>query len=146
GKIYCATKQGYPEKGETWADYPGGYPLVYDPKTGQTKVYPIPIKHQGIISITPDESRDVAYISTCSDGHPAESSHFMILDLKTGKYRDLMDCNHIFAFIVVDHLGRAYHPIRGGDIARYDPKTDKVERLKQTIDGKAPTKESHLAD
>ena len=27
----------------------------------------------------------------------------------------------------------------GGDIARYDPKTDKLERLKQTIDGKPPT-------
>ena len=35
---------------------------------------------------------------------------------------------------------------RSGDIVRYDPKTDKVERLKQTIDGKVPTKESHLAD
>ena len=60
----------------------------------------------------------------------------MILDLKTGKYRDLLDCQHMYAFIVVDHLGRAYHPILGGDIARYDPKTDKLERLKQTIDGK----------
>src|SRR5262249_35852973 len=31
------------------------------------------------------------------------------------------------------------------DIACYDPKSDKVERLKQTIDGKPPTKESYLA-
>jgi hypothetical protein len=42
----------------------------------------------------------------------------------------------MYAFVVVDYLGRAYHPIRGGDIARYDPKTDKLERLTQTIDGK----------
>jgi hypothetical protein len=144
GKIYFGTKQGYPEKDEKRADYPGGYPMVYDPKTGKTRVYPIPIAHQGIISITPDESRDIAYISTCADARP-ESSHFMILDLKTGKYRDLMDCQHMFAFIVIDHLGRAYHPIQGGDIARYDPKVDKVERLKQTIDGQPPTKESFLA-
>jgi hypothetical protein len=146
GKIYFATKQGYPKKDEKRTDYPGGYPMVYDPKTGKTRVYPIPIKHQGIISITPDESRQVAYISTCSDERPIESTHFMILDLKTGKYRDLMDCRHMYAFIVVDYLGRAYHPILGGDIARYDPRTDKLERLKQTIDGKPPTKESHLAD
>jgi sugar lactone lactonase YvrE len=144
GKIYFATKQGYPGKDEKPTDYPGGYPMVYDPETGKTRVYPIPVAHQGIISITPDESRGVAYISTCADTRP-DSTHFMILDLKTGKYRDLLDCQHMFAFIVIDHKGRAYHPILGGDIARYDPSTDKLERLKQTIDGKPPTPESRLA-
>ena len=150
GKIYFGTKQGYPDtkKGEKREDYPGGYPMVYDPKTGKTKVYSIPVPHEGINSITPDESRGVAYISTCSDGRPGpgENAHFLILDLKTGKYRDLFDCRHPYGFIVVDYLHRAYHPTLGGEIVRYDPKTDKVERLKQTIDGAAPTKESHLAD
>jgi sugar lactone lactonase YvrE len=148
GKIYFGTKQGYPGKGEKREDYPGGYPMVYDPATGMTRVYPIPVPHEGINSITPDESQGVAYISTCSDGRPGpgENSHFLVLDLKTGKYRNLIDTKHIYGFIVVDHLHRAYHPMLGGDIVRYDPKTDKVERLKQTIDGKPPTKESHLAD
>jgi hypothetical protein len=150
GKIYFGTKQGYPDtkKGEKREDYPGGYPMVYDPKTEKTKVYPIPVPHEGINSITPDESRGVAYISTCSDGRPGpgENSHFLILDLKTGKYRDLIDCRHAYGFIVVDYMHRAYHPMLGGDIVRYYPKTDKVERLKQTIDGQPPTKESHLAD
>jgi hypothetical protein len=148
GKIYFGTKQGYPAKGEQREDYPGGYPMVYDPATGQTKVYPIPVPHQGIISITPDESRGVAYLSTCSDGRPGpgENSIFLILDLKTGKYRELIDTHHLYGFIVVDYLGRAYHPLLGGDIARYDPRSDKLERLKQTIDGQSPTVESHLAD
>jgi hypothetical protein len=150
GKIYFGTKQGYPDtnKGEKREDYPGGYPMVYDPRTGETKVYPIPVPYEGINSITPDESRGIAYISTCSDHRPGpgENAHFLILDLKTGKYRNLIDTKHIYGFIVVDYLGRAYHPMLGGDIVRYDPKTDKLERLKQTIDGKAPTKESHLAD
>jgi sugar lactone lactonase YvrE len=150
GRIYFGTKQGYPDvkKGEKREDYPGGYPIVYDPKTGETKVYPIPVPHEGVNSITPDESRGVAYISTCSDGRPGpgENSHFLALDLKTGKYRDLIDTHHVYGFIVVDYLGRAYHPMLGGDIVRYDPKADKVERLKQTIDGKPPTPESHLAD
>lgn len=145
GKIYLGTKQGYPTKNEKRTDYPGGYPMVFDPATGKTKVYPIPIPHQGIISVTPDESRDLAYISTCSDERPIESAHFMILNLKTGQYRDLIDSRHMYAFIVLDHLGRAYHPLLGGDIARYDPRTDTLERLKQTIDGKPPTKESNLA-
>jgi tricorn protease-like protein len=34
----------------------------------------------------------------------------------------------------------------GGDIVHYDPNTDKLERLKQTIDGKALTKDSNLAN
>ena len=148
GKIYFGTKQGYPDakKGEKITDYLGGHPMVFDPETGKTRAYPVPVKHHGIISIAPDESRNVAYLSTCSDERPVESSHFMKLDLATGETRDLGETNHLYAFIVVDFLGRAYHPMRGGDILRYDPKTDKVERLKQTIDGKPPTAESHLAD
>jgi hypothetical protein len=148
GKIYFGTKQGYPAKDEKREDYPGGYPMVYDPETGKSKVYSIPVPHQGISSITPDELRGVAYISTCSDHRPGpqESAHFLVLDLKTGKYKDLIDSEHIYAFIVVDHKHRAYHPLRGGDIARYDPETGKLERLKQTIDGKSPAASSHLAD
>ena len=145
GRIYFATKQGYPKKGEQRSDYAGGFPMVYDPRTGKTRVYPIPVAGQGVISITPDESRGVAYISTCSDERPTESTHFMVLDLKTGKYTDLMDCRHMYSFIVIDHLGRAYHPILGGDIARYDPATKKLERLRQTIDGKPPSAKSLLA-
>ncbi|WP_145055380.1 SMP-30/gluconolactonase/LRE family protein [Lignipirellula cremea] len=145
GKIYFATKQGYPKKGESRDAYPGGYPMVYDPETGQTRVYDIPIKGQGVISITPDESRGVAYLSTCSDERPIESTHFMILDLESGEYRDLLDCRHMYAFIVVDYLGRAYHPILGGKIARYDPRSDKLEQLTQTIDGAAVKSDSWLA-
>ena len=149
GKIYFGTKQGYPdEKKEKREDYPGGYPMAYDAKTGKTQVFPIPVKHHGINSIMPDESRGIAYISTCSDHRPGpgENAIFLVLDLKTGKYRELMDTQHIYGFICLDHKGRAYHPVKGGRIARYDPDKDKLEQLKQTIDGQPPSKESHLAD
>ncbi len=141
GKIYFGTKQGYPdEKKEKREDYPGGYPMVYDPATKTTKVYPIPVPYHGINSITPDEDRGVFYVSTCSDGRPGpgENSVFLKGDLTTGKYKELFVNNHPYGFIVIDHKGRAYHPVRGGDIVRYDPETDKVERLKQTVDGKTP--------
>ena len=146
GKIYFCTKQGYPAKGESRSKYPGGYPMVYDPKTGKTEVFPIPIKHHGLISITPDESRGLVYLSTCSDGRPFDRTHFVVLNLNTRRYRDLGDLEHMYAFIVVDAQGQAYHPIRGGNIGRYNPSTGKLNRLKQTIDGKPPTAESHLAD
>jgi len=149
-RIYFGTKQGYPskdkDKDEKREDYPGGYPMVYDPRTDTTKVYPIPVPHQGINSIAPDESRGVAYISTCSDHRPGpnENAIFLILDLKRGTYRELMDTEYSYGFIVVDWLGRAYHPILGGEIARYDPRTDKLERLRQTIDGQPPTADMRL--
>jgi sugar lactone lactonase YvrE len=146
GKIYFGTKQGYPKDGEKRSDYAGGYPMVYDPATGKTRVYDIPVTHHGIISVTPDESRGVAYVSTCDDARPIESTWFLKLDLSTGRYRKSMDCAHMYAFIVVDHLGRAYHPVLGGNIARYDPDSGAYLVLKQSIDGKPPKKESLLAD
>lgn len=144
GRIYFATKQEYRYNGEKVEDYPGGYPMVYHPRTGRTRVYPIPVPHQGIISIMPDESRGVAYLSTCGDGQFPDNAHFLVLDLKTGRYRDLMHTTLNYAFIVLDHLGRAYHPVEGGMIARYDPRAGRLELLAQTIDGRPPTLASGL--
>ena len=146
GRIYFGTKQGYPAPGEPLTAYPGGYPMTYDPRTGRIEVFPIPVAHHGVISITPDEARDLFYVSTCSDSRPIDHTHFLLYDRKTAQYTDLMDCEHMYAFIVVDHAGRAYHPIRGGDIARYDPDTKQLDRLTQTIDGHPPAPESHLRD
>ncbi|MSQ96009.1 MAG: hypothetical protein EXR98_15840 [Gemmataceae bacterium] len=140
GKIYFGSKQGYTEKGEKLTDYPGGYVLAYDPKTGKTENFGLPQKHFGIISVTPDEERGLCYISTCDDGRPIEKSHFMVLDLKTKKYRDFGDTGHSYAFIVLDNQGRAYHPLRRGLVARYDPKSENLEKLEVTVDGQAPPK------
>ncbi|HEV3085094.1 MAG TPA: hypothetical protein VGY66_35365 [Gemmataceae bacterium] len=138
GKIYFGSKQGYPEKGEKRSDYPGGYVFSYDPATGKTEHFGIPWPNHGVISVTPDEGHGVAYISTCSDERPIEHSHFMILDLAKRSCRDLGDLEQMYAFIVVDHKSRAYHPIRGGRIARYDPATDRMDRLQITLDGAEP--------
>lgn len=138
GKIWFGSKQGYPEKGEQRSAYRGGYVMSYDPKSGKTEHFGIPKAGHGVISVTPDEARGLVYVSTCSDDRPIESSHFMVLDLKTRAYRDLGDTQHLYAFIVVDHRGRAYHPLRGGQIARYDPDRRTMARLAVTVDGVAP--------
>ncbi|MGL4553271.1 MAG: hypothetical protein ACRC33_19065, partial [Gemmataceae bacterium] len=70
GKIYHGTKQGYPEKGEKLADYPGGYVLAYDPKTGSAESFGMPKPGHGVISVAPDETRGLAYVSTCTDARP----------------------------------------------------------------------------
>lgn len=136
GKIYVGTKQGYPEKGESRDLYPGGFAMTYDPATGKTQHFGIAKPKHGIISVTPDESRGLIYISTCSDDRPIDHTHFMIYDVKSKRYTDLGDMEHAYAFIVIDHLGRAYHPIRGGTVARWNPDAKKLDRLKVTVDGK----------
>jgi len=43
---------------------------------------------------------------------------------------------HSYAFIVLDPKGRAYHPVRGGTVARYDPTAGRLEKLPVTVDGR----------
>jgi sugar lactone lactonase YvrE len=138
GKIYCGSKQGYPEKGESRDLYRGGYVLTYDPATGRAEHFGIPKPGHGVISVTPDESRGKVYVSTCADTRPIEHSHFMVLDLKTKAYRDLGDMQVAYAFVVLDHRGRAYHPKRGGTVVCYDPAADRAEELTVTVDGAPP--------
>ncbi len=127
GKIYFGSKQGYPGKDEKRSDYPGGYVLAYDPKTGKTENFGMPKPHHGVISVMPDERRGLD-LRLHVRRRPAyrEQSHFMVYDMKTKKYRDLGESEHSYAFIVLDNRGRAYHPMRGGKIARFDPAADKL--------------------
>lgn len=141
GKIYFGSKQGYPEKGEDRSAYQGGYVMAYDPKTGTTENFGIPKAKHGVISVTPDEARGLIYVSTCDDGRPIESSHFMVYDMKSKTYTDLGESQHSYAFIVLDDKGRAYHPKRGGSVMRYDPATKKLDTLEVTVDGQPCPKE-----
>jgi len=141
GKIYFGTKQGYPEKGEKRSDYLGGYVMAYDPRTGAIENFGLPKKHHGVISVTPDEKNGLIYVSTCDDGRPLESSHFMVYDMKKKEYRDLGESEHSYAFIVLDDQQRAYHPLRGGKVARFDPHTDKLDIIEVTVDGGPAPKE-----
>ena len=51
----------------------------------------------------------------------------------------------MYAFIVIDYRGRAYHPVLGGKIARYDPAEQQLKLLTQQVDGSPLTAESLLA-
>lgn len=144
GRIYFGTKQGYPRNGEKRTDYPGGHPMAYDPATGRTTVYPIPVAHQGVISHVPDEARGISYVSTCDDARPLEETRFLVLDLKTGRYRDLGDMARSYAYIQRDHRGRALHLAYGARIGRWDPDAGRLEMLRMTVDGLTPRPESLL--
>src|SRR4051794_9179843 len=141
GKIYVGSKQGYPEKGESHDLYQGGYVLTHDPATGKNEHFGIPKAGDGVISVMPDEENGLCYVSTCSDDRPIDHTNFMVLDLKTKKYTDLGDMEHAYAFIVLDEEHRALHPVRGGVVARDDPKTKTLDKLSMTVDGRPVPKE-----
>lgn len=146
GKIYCASKQGYPKDGEKRTDYPGGYPLVYDPATRLTTAYPIPIPHHGVISHVADEARGLSYVSTCDDARPVESTHFMVLDQKTRKYRDLGDMARSYAYLQRDYRDRALHLASEARVGAYDPVAGKLTMLRMTVEGRRPEAGSFLYD
>jgi len=128
GKIYVGSKQGYPEKGDM-SKYPGGYVLVYDPKTGETENLGMPFKGEGVIDVTADESRDLIYVVTC------EEQHWMRYDVRTRRYRELGPLLTPYAMTLVDAKGRAHAITKDYRLATYDPDQDTVTTRKIEIDG-----------
>ncbi len=133
GKIYVGSKQGYRRGKDDTADYPGGYVMVYDPETDQTENLGMPFKGEGVNDVTADEIRGLVYVVTCED------HHWMILDLKTKKYREPDPNMRVtsYAQTLIDHKGRAVVVTRDFKLARFDPATDKLELLELASDGKS---------
>jgi hypothetical protein len=133
GKIYVGSKQGYRRGKDDTADYPGGYVMVYDPETDKTENLGMPFRGEGVNDVTADEKAGLVYVVTCED------HHWMILDLKTRKFRE-PDANlrlTPYAQTLIDDKGRAVVVTRDFKLARFDPATDKLEYLELASDGKA---------
>jgi len=133
GKIYVGSKQGYRRGKDDTADYPGGYVMVYDPETDKTENLGMPFAGEGVNDVTADETRGLVYVVTCED------HHWMILDMKTKKYREPDPNMRVtsYAQTLIDHKGRAVVVTRDFKLARFDPATDKLELLDLASDGKA---------
>jgi hypothetical protein len=131
GKIYVGSKQGYEFKGEK-VEYPGGYVMVYDPATDRTENLGMPFKGEGVNDVTADEKAGLVYVVTCED------HHWMILDLKTKQYREPDPNLRLtpYAQTLIDHHGRAVVVTREFKLARFDPKTRKLDVLDFASDGK----------
>lgn len=135
GTIYVGSKQGYRQSPEDKAEYPGGYVLTYDPKTGETKNLGMPRKGQGVIDVVADETRGLLYVVTC------EEQHWMLYDVKTAKYRELGPMLVAYATTLVDSKGRANVITKDFQLAQYDPATDKV-RTRNIMVGHEDIKQS----
>ena len=148
GKIYVGTKQGYPtaeeKKSGKVATYRGGYVIVFDPATGKSVNLgmPMPIddkrqpagatEGEGVIDVTPDETRGLIYVITC------EHQHWMLYDTKHPEkgFRDLGPILRDQRNTLIDRQGRATAITKDYEIARYDPASDKVTVDKLLVEGK----------
>lgn len=148
GKMYLGSKQGYPtaeeKKTGKIATYRGGYVMTYDPSTGKAENLGMPMplgdprlpvdatEGEGVIDVTADEARGLIYVITC------EHQHWMLFDTKHPEkgYRDLGPILRDQPNTLIDRKGRATAITKDYEIARYDPKTDKVTVVPLLLDGK----------
>jgi hypothetical protein len=133
GKIYVGSKQGYAKQGDTSA-YPGGYVMTYDPMTGTSRNLGMPRAGQGVADVVADEARGLAYVVTCED------QHWMALDLKSGKCRELGPLLTPYATTLLDARGRAYSITKDFKLARFDPESGRVDVLDIQVDGRLWTR------
>ena len=133
GRVYVGSKQGYRKKGDT-SEYPGGYVMVYDPSTGKSENLGMPFAGQGVADVVADEFRGLAFVVTCED------QHWMILDLKTRKYRELGPMLTPYASTLLDPQGRAHSITKDFKLAVYDPATDKASEQDIVVDGEVWTR------
>ncbi|HVF10710.1 MAG TPA: hypothetical protein VNA16_07905, partial [Abditibacteriaceae bacterium] len=124
GKVYVGSQEGYRAKGDT-SEYPGGYVMTYDPKTGVAESLGMPYPGKGVIDVVADEGRGLIYVvTTASEKDP--SRHWMLYDMKTKAYRDLGPLVPAYATTLMDGKGRANVLTSGYQLAQYDPATGKV--------------------
>src|SRR6476661_4862399 len=131
GRIYVGSKQGYRRGKDDTADYLGGFVMVYDPATGNAENLGMPFKGEGVNDVTADEKAGLVYVVTCED------HHWMILDLKTKKYREPDAKMRLtpYAQTLLDHKGRAVIVTRDFKLARFDPAADQLEYLELASTG-----------
>ncbi|QDU23357.1 NHL repeat-containing protein [Urbifossiella limnaea] len=132
GVIYVGSKQGYRRGPADTADYPGGFVISFDPKTGKATNLGMPYKGEGVNDVTADEARGLAYVVTCED------HHWVIEDLKTKTFREPDPSLRLtpYAQTLLDHKGRAVVLTKDFRLARFDPAANKLEVRELASDGK----------
>lgn len=139
GRIYVGSKQGYRLDKSDKSEYPGGYVMVYDPKTDKTTNLGMPYATEGVIDVVADESRGLMYIVTC------EEQHWMLGDIEGKSYRELGPMLTPYATTLIDGKGRANVITKDFKLAQYDPEKDKVTVRPIKVDGELFTRANRSA-
>jgi sugar lactone lactonase YvrE len=105
-------------------DYTGGHLITYDVRTKTAADRGILVPHESIMSLALAESIGKVYCIL----HP--TGRFVVYDIGTGKTYDkgaILDYPSRIVIALKD--GRGYTFTLYGDVVRYDPKTDRLEKL-----------------
>jgi hypothetical protein len=134
GKVYVGSKEGYPTAQETAghdiAPYPGGYVMVYDPKTDRAESLGMPYPGQGVGDVVADEPRGLIYVVTCED------EYWMTYDVQSRRYRWLGPQLFDYASTLVDAKGRGNAITNDFRLARWDPAAQTLSVQEIVADGK----------
>ena len=133
GKIYLGTMGGYRKDGDD-SEYPGGYVMVYDPKTETGENLGIPYPGEGIMDIVADEQRGLIYVIT-DDLGAENNEHWVRYDASTKQYSVFGPLLVTFGTTLVDSKGRANAITGDGRLAQYDPDSGKLTVRRLTVDG-----------
>ena len=140
GKIYVGSKQGYRLDANDTAEYPGGYVMSYDPRTGTPENLGMPFPGQGVADVAADEGRGVTYVVTCED------QHWMLGSTKPGQpYRELGPMLTPYAMTLIDADGRANSITKDFQLAQYDPATQKVSVRPIDVGGQRWTRANDMS-
>ena len=129
GRVYVGSKQGYFKK-EDPSEYPGGYVMTYDPRTGRTANLGMPLAKEGVIDVVADEARGRLYVVTC------EEQHWMVGTLAGAPWRELGPMLTPYAATLVDARGVASALTADFQLAQFDPATERVTMRPISLDGK----------
>ncbi len=129
GRVYVGSKQGYFKK-EDPSEYPGGYVMAYDPRTGRAENLGMPMAKEGVIDVVADEARRRLYAVTC------EEQHWMLGTLAGAPWRELGPMLTPYAATLVDARGVASALTKDFALAQFDPATERVTTRPISLDGK----------
>jgi hypothetical protein len=149
GRVYVGSKQGYAAKGDT-QEYPGGYVMIYDPRTDSTENLGMPMKGQGVIDVVADESRETLYVVTCEDQHwmagePTPPNAATNAASAGWQWRELGPMLTPYATTLVDSRGVASAITKDFALAQYDPRTKTVSTRPIHLNGQLWTRANSSA-
>lgn len=125
GTIYVGSKQGHPLGGESPWTYPGGYLMTYDPATEKAvNLGKVPFRLHGIYDVVADESRDLLYVTTQSEGLAGQL--WFRYDLETHQFEGLGPIVSAAAHPLLDRQGRCHVLTEDLRLATYDPDDDSL--------------------
>ena len=130
GKIYLGSMEA-PTQKEAPNEYPGGYVMTYDPKTGIAECLGVPCSKKGVIDVVADEERNIIYIVLVGAEKP-----WVLYDMEAREYRGLGSILTVCGTTLIDSRGYASAITKDFELAQYNPDTGIITVCVIVVGGK----------